>query len=330
MTKGSLNVASAESEIINNQFQSLVPQIPISPQEDPAKAMNLEDCRHFYSEEIRFAANLTSPALIEAYARVPRENFLGAPPWKVASPEQIGMATMGLAAGSPYVDVSDPRDLYHNVLVAIDAARQLNNGQPSALAAWISALGLKAGDRVFHLGCGVGYYTAILAEVVGSTGGIVASEVDEQLAARATANLAPYRNVTVHARDGAAVDPGMCDAMLINAGVTHPHRPWLEHLNPGGRLVLPLTAATGGSSAGRGVFARVVRQQSGFSAQVISFVGIYSCTSVRDPQLDSVLAKAFATGALMKMKSVRVDSHEATDSCILHRQDVCVSSLPLE
>ena len=291
---------------------------------------SLEDCRRFYAEEVRFSANLRSPALVEAYAQVARENFLGPPPWHVASPEQIAMATMGLAAGSPYVEVNDPRDLYHNVLVAIDAGRQLNNGQPSALAAWISALDLKSGNRVFHLGCGVGYYTAILAEVVGPGGSVVASEVDEQLAARASANLAKYKNVIVHPGDGAAVDPGRCDTMLINAGVTHPHLAWLEHLNVGGRLVVPLTATSGVSSTGRGVFAKITRLQRGFSAQVITFVGIYSCTSVRDPQLEPVLAKAFATGAFLKMKSVRVEPHDAAESCIVHRQDVCVSSLPLE
>jgi protein-L-isoaspartate(D-aspartate) O-methyltransferase len=292
--------------------------------------MQVEDCRRFYAEEIRFAAGLSSPALVEAFARVPRETFLGPPPWQVASPAQMGLVATGLASGSAYVPVDDPRDLYHDVLVAIDPTRQLNNGQPSALAGWINALDLKPGDHVFHLGCGVGYYTAILAEVVGSSGGVVASEVDGELAGRAAANLAGYKSVAVHAGDGAVIDPGMCDAMLINAGVTHPHVPWLEHLNVGGRLVLPLTATAAGTSAGRGVFAKITRQPRGFSAQVVSFVAIYSCTSVRDPELDSVLGKAFTTGGLLKMKSVRVEPHEPADSCILHRRDVCVSSLPAE
>ena len=61
----------------------------------------------------------------------------------------------------------DPRDLYHNILIAIDKDRNVNNGQPSALARWIDALDLKTGDRVYHLGSGVGYYTAIMREVVG-------------------------------------------------------------------------------------------------------------------------------------------------------------------
>ena len=39
----------------------------------PNTMLTLEDCRHFYVEEVRCAADLSSPALVEAYARVPRE-----------------------------------------------------------------------------------------------------------------------------------------------------------------------------------------------------------------------------------------------------------------
>jgi len=42
----------------------------------------LEDYRRFNSEEIRFVANLNSPALVEAFARVPREKFIGPGPWR--------------------------------------------------------------------------------------------------------------------------------------------------------------------------------------------------------------------------------------------------------
>jgi protein-L-isoaspartate(D-aspartate) O-methyltransferase len=94
------------------------------------------------------------------------------------------MTGLGLD-GPAYWPTSDPRDLYHNLLVALDATRALNNGLPGSLARWIQALVLKMGDRVFHLGCGVGYYTAIMAEVVGPDGSVVACEVDSDLAARA-------------------------------------------------------------------------------------------------------------------------------------------------
>ena len=85
--------------------------------------------------------------------------------------------------------------------------------------------------------------------------------------------------------------------MLINAGVTHPHAPWLERLREGGRLILPLTVAMG-ATLGKGVVAKIVRGRGNFSARVITFVAIYSCTSVRDPQIEPLLGKAFSTGAL--------------------------------
>src|ERR1039458_10758181 len=109
--------------------------------------MTLDDYRRFYAEEIEQAANLDSPALIEAFARVPREKFLGPGPWQIALPNiDLGETT--------YITIDDPRHLYHDVLIALDTTRNLNNGQPSALATWINALNLKTGDRVFHLGCG--------------------------------------------------------------------------------------------------------------------------------------------------------------------------------
>jgi hypothetical protein len=45
------------------------------------------------------------------------------------------------------------------------------------------------GEHVVHVGAGVGYYTAILAELVGVAGRVKAIEFDAELAARATANF---------------------------------------------------------------------------------------------------------------------------------------------
>jgi protein-L-isoaspartate(D-aspartate) O-methyltransferase len=243
-------------------------------------AMTLEDCRRFYAEEIRFSANIQNAALIEAFARVPRENFLGPGPWEIAS------ADMGLGGmkNVPTED-GDPRRVYHNVAIALDSSRDLNNGQPAALAKWIDALGLKARDRVFHLGCGVGYYTAIIAEVVGSGGSVIASEIDADLAARAKANLKKYPNVEVHSGDGAHVSPGPCDAILINAGVTHPHAIWLDNLQENGRLLLPLTIPMGmgmGANLGKGVMVKITREPGGFAAQVVTswrFIPARACVT---------------------------------------------------
>jgi protein-L-isoaspartate(D-aspartate) O-methyltransferase len=287
------------------------------------------DYRRFYADEIRLLANVRSRALVEAFARVPREEFFGPPPWQIASPEQTGMAAGGLG-WSGYSTTETPRDLYHNVLIAIDAARHINNGQPSLLARWMDALELKPGDRVFHLGCGVGYYTAILAESVGPDGSVAAIDADPDIAARARENLASYPRVSVHSGDGATFHPGECDAILINAGVTHPNRPWLDHLAEGGRLILPITAAFPATSFGSGVVAKIVRLKGGFPAKVFSYVAIYNCTSVRDPQLEPLLAKALTTRALLKLKSVRLDSHEQDDTCLLHSSNMCMSSCGCE
>jgi protein-L-isoaspartate(D-aspartate) O-methyltransferase len=61
----------------------------------------------------------------------------------------------------------DPRFLYHNVAVAIDPARMLFNGAPGLVSSVIDALGLGAGQGVLHIGAGAGYYTALIAHVVG-------------------------------------------------------------------------------------------------------------------------------------------------------------------
>lgn len=57
-------------------------------------------------------------ALIDAFARVRHENFVGFGPWKVASVD-------GGLSSTTYTDTNDcdPRHLCHNVPVALDAAR---------------------------------------------------------------------------------------------------------------------------------------------------------------------------------------------------------------
>ena len=279
----------------------------------------LDDCRRFYTEEIQFAANLPSPVLIAALTRVPREKFLGPGPWQVAMPDMMTGSVQYTATPD-----ADPRRVYHNVVLALDRSRDLTNGQPGTLAHYIGSLDLAPGNRVYHLGAGAGYYTAIIAEVVGASGVVVASEVHPELGPAAQRNLADRTNVTVHVGDGTQFDPGECDAMLINAGVTHPLPLWLDRLRQGGRLLLPITM-TMAPNLGKGVMLKIIRRPNGYATQLVNFVAIYSATSARDPQLDAVLGKALATGALMKVKSVRRDPHGIEDSCAVHGNDVCLS-----
>jgi protein-L-isoaspartate(D-aspartate) O-methyltransferase len=147
--------------------------------------MTIEECRSFYAQEVRFAANLMTPGLVKAFAKVPRDKVLGPGLWQLGSAEGRAMSAAGLAQLS-YMTVEDSRDVYHNVVVSLDCAKDINNGQPRALGRWIDSLALKPGERVYHLGCGVGYYTAIIAEVVGPGGRVVGLELQPELAERAT------------------------------------------------------------------------------------------------------------------------------------------------
>jgi protein-L-isoaspartate(D-aspartate) O-methyltransferase len=289
--------------------------------------ITLEDCRAFYAQEIRFAANLSTPGLVEAFLRVPREKFLGPPPWLVGSAEARGLSAAGMVEMS-YVTVDDPRDLYHNVVVSLDRSKDINNGQPGSLARWIDALELKPGDRAFHLGCGVGYYTAIIAEVLGPDGRVLGLELDPGLAARAKENLSAYRNVTVEAGDGAGFDPGPCNAILVNCGVTHPQTIWLERLCDRGRLVVPFTMAMT-PRIGQGIMTKIVRHHAAYSALMVSPVAIFSGGNLRDPALEPLMAKALLSGGLLKLKSVRQEAHEPADTCVLHAPQACLSMAEL-
>jgi protein-L-isoaspartate(D-aspartate) O-methyltransferase len=285
--------------------------------------MSIEECRSFYAQEVKLAAGVTTPGLVEAYARVPREEFLGPGPWQIGSAEGRAMSAAGLVQLA-YVTVEDPRDVYHNVVVSLDREKDINNGQPSALGRWIDALALKTGDRVYHLGCGVGYYTAIMAEVVGPSGSVVGLELQSELAERAKKNLAAYANVTLATGDGATFDPGERDAMLVNAGVTHPRTLWLDRLREGGRLLVPFTLAMN-ATVGQGVMTKIVRERGGYSAELVSPLAIFSGGSMRDPELEPRMLKALTSGGLLKLKSVRRDAHEPAESCVLHGKEVCLS-----
>jgi len=286
--------------------------------------MTIEECREFYAREVKFAANLTTPGLEAAYARVPREKFLGPGPWQIGSAEARTMSAAGMLQMA-YLTVDDPRDLYHNVVVSLERSKDINNGQPSALGRWIDALELKAGGRVYHLGCGVGYYTAIMAEVVGPGGSVVGIDLQPELVERAKKNLEGYSNVTVETGDGATFDPGDCDAILVNAGVTHPQTIWLERLRERGHLVVPFTMAMN-PTLGQGVMTKIVRERGAYSAEMVTPLAIFSGGRMREPELEPVMVKALTSGGLLKLKSVRRDAHEPQETCVVHGREVCLST----
>jgi protein-L-isoaspartate(D-aspartate) O-methyltransferase len=289
----------------------------MSPERSNAQAADpLAAERRWFAEELRAVANLESDALVDAFARVRREHYLGPGPWPIARP---GLVPDGGGAYHLSPD-ADPRRLLHNVLVGIDLDKGLNNGQPTALALWIEALRIRPGERALHVGCGVGYYTAILAELVGPGGHVLGIELERELAARAATNLAHLPHVEVRAGDATAVDTGPFDAALINAGVTRIPAAWLDRMAPGARLIVPLTARM------YGLMLLVTRHDHGFGARFHSGVGMYDCAGARDPASEARLAELLRGRRWRRVRSLRRDRHPADETCALHDPGGCLST----
>ena len=185
--------------------------------------------------------NLAHPRVEAAFAAVPREAFLGPGPWPIVYRHRRGYIQ------TPYVQTpsDDPVYLYQDLLVGIIRERDLNNGQPSLHAKLIAAAAPRPGEHVVHIGAGVGYYTAILAHMVGESGRVTAIEFDGGLAERLAANFAGQPNVRALQGDGAQIEFDPADVIYVNAGATRPADIWLDRLNDGGRLILPLTSDKG-------------------------------------------------------------------------------------
>lgn len=279
---------------------------------------DLQQVRTRFAKEIQRRGHIKSPGLIEGLATVPRENFMGPGPWKI------------VRAGVYQLTPDDnPRHLYDNVLVALDERRMLNNGEPLALLLFLDSLALSAGDGFLHIGCGVGYYTAIAAHAVGPQGGIVAVEIDPALAARAKLNLQSYGTVKVVTDNGTRDPFGSFDAIFVNAGCTHLQPIWLDQLAVGGRLLIPLTVTIPTMPGiGAGSMLLVTRGESDYRAKFTSPVGIFHCEGARSAEEEALLAKAFAAGDRGSVCRLRRDAHPPGPNCWLHTGDVCLESDP--
>lgn len=280
--------------------------------------------RRFFAEEVQITSNIKSAALVEALATVARERFLPPGPWTIRGEADF-------QSGPRQTPDADPRHVYHNLAIAIDPARMLFNGSPGLIALAIDSLGIKAGDCVLHIGTGNGYYTAIIAEVVGPNARVVGVEVDAALAAFASRQLDSTPWVEIRHADGSGPLGETFDAILINAGVTHPLATWLDGLAPGGRMILPLTAAMPGppgpmSAIGKGLLLLITRADDSdhFAVRPVTFVAIYSALGVRDGALNADIGKALMKHPFPPVRTLRRDAHEKGPACWLHGDGFCL------
>jgi protein-L-isoaspartate(D-aspartate) O-methyltransferase len=217
---------------------------------------------------------------------------------------------------------------YIDSVVQVIAELHLNNGQPSGHARWIASASIKPGEHVVHIGAGTGYYTAIMACLIGPSGKVTRIEVDASLAARAKEKLSSYSNVHIVEGDGTSVPFDPADVIYVNAGVTRPADQWLDGLLEGGRLILPMTAlmADDPTNATSGAVFRIERRTSQFSVQCIAPVRIIPCDGARDETSEAALVEAFNKGDCKRVTRLyRSNDDVPDDRCWLRGSGWCLA-----
>ncbi|HEY5049004.1 MAG TPA: methyltransferase domain-containing protein [Rhizomicrobium sp.] len=279
--------------------------------------------RRAYAMQILAAVNVSDARVEEAFAGVRREDFLGPGPWQI------------FRWGAMYrpTPSADPIYLYTDDLVGIIPERRINNGQPQ-LHAWLINQALPApGEHVVHVGTGTGYYTAIMAHMVGASGRVTGIEYEPELAEQARANFTAWPNVEIVEGDGALVYFDAADVIYVNAGTTGPAKPWLERLADKGRLILPLTTDKGFGDFGKtpnqivsqGAMFRIARDGEEFHAKWISPVAIFPCAGNRDEASERALAEALAKGRLTEITRLYRHTDVADEDCWLRGNGWCLT-----
>jgi protein-L-isoaspartate(D-aspartate) O-methyltransferase len=234
-------------------------------------------------------------ALRHAFASVPRHAFLGDGPWVVT---EDGARTLS----------DDPAVTYQDI--GIGLAPGIPTGLPSLHAALLDSAALQSGERVMHVGAGTGYFTAILAELVGPSGRVAAFEIDEQLAAKAREHLAAWPWVSVEARSGVQAPAEAVDLVYVNAGVQQLPAPWVHALAPGGRLVVPLVTTTGQGAV------YLVRRDAGtaYAARFLCRARFVPCVGTQDEAASARLDEVFRTEVAQAVRSLRLGADKPTDT----------------
>jgi len=261
----------------------------------------LEAARRFYGDWVTASAEVTDRRIADAFASIPREDFLGPGPW-------FALAQLDYVR-TPTADV---QLLYQNLVFSLKPDKHINNGEPTLHARCIGAVAPRPGERVLQVGAGGGYYTAILATLVGAQGHVEAREVEPDLIAAATANLALYSQVSVVGRSGIKPPLPESDVIYVCAGAAAPMAAWLDALALGGRLVFPLTPGWD-----RGGMLLVTRKAEGFAARFISPAWFIPCTGAQDPVAAEKLRAAISGGGSGDVRSLHRAPARPDETCWL-------------
>ena len=180
----------------------------------------------------RYATNVTAdvrdPAVVDAFARVPREHFVHAVVDEGGRPVPVTLEQV-------YSDEALVTRVH-------DGRPSSSSSQPSLMAQMLDELRLRPGHRVLEVGTGTGYNAALIATITGAP--VVTVDVQPDVIAEATAALSRVGVSTVTAllADGYLGAPGYgpFDRIVATVGIGGIPPSWLEQLTPGGLILAPI------------------------------------------------------------------------------------------
>lgn len=181
------------------------------PSPDPRKDEWNEARQTMVQRQLRLRG-IEDERVLDAMSRIPREEFV--------APIQKQHA-------------------YNDCALPIECSQTIS--QPYTVAFMCEAARLTGEENVLEIGTGSGYGAAVLS--------LLAREVHTveripELAAQAQERFTRlgYSNIHVHTADGTlgVPDAGPFDAIIVTAGAASLPAPYIEQLNEGGRIIIPV------------------------------------------------------------------------------------------
>jgi len=161
---------------------------------------------------------LKTPRIIEAFRKIKRVDFL---------PE----------------DMKDMAEM--NEALPIGFGQTIS--QPLVVAFMMELLEPKEGEKILDVGSGSGWTTALLSEIVGKTGRVIAVELVPELKEFGEKNVSKYSFIEEGIAEFVCADgskgyekEALYDKILASASAGELPAAWKEQLKIGGRIVAPI------------------------------------------------------------------------------------------
>jgi len=190
------------------------------------------------------ADGVTDPAVLAAMSAVPREIFV--PHFWATRGGGRGYDVTGERPDPPAVDLVYDMDRALAVRWDPDHPGDATStaSAPRLMASMLELLDLRPGHHVLEIGTGTGYNVALLCELVGDASLVTSIDIDAGLVgeARDRLNHLGYGQATLLVGDGALGSPeaGPFDRVVATVGCVDVAPSWLDHLAPGGLVLVPL------------------------------------------------------------------------------------------